>query len=63
MLVVKYFYCNCIVCDFNLTVSIRECDDYDMTSHVEEEEEADEEAVRRKKTKRNFDDYVLGMLL
>ncbi len=34
-----------------------------MTSHVEEEEEADEEAVRRKKTKRNFDDYVLGMLL
>ncbi|KAF4118169.1 hypothetical protein G5714_000220 [Onychostoma macrolepis] len=40
-------------------VSIRECDDYDMTSHVEEEEEEDEEAVRRKKTKRNFDDYVL----
>ncbi len=34
-----------------------------MTSHVEEEEEEDEEVVRRKKTKRNFDDYVLGMLL
>ncbi len=43
--------------------SIRECDDYEMTSHVEEEEEEDEEVVRRKKTKRNFDDYVLGMLL
>ncbi|XP_058616032.1 uncharacterized protein LOC131529984 isoform X2 [Onychostoma macrolepis] len=41
------------------SVSIRECDDYDMTSHVEEEEEEDEEAVRRKKSKRNFDDYVL----
>lgn len=31
-----------------------------MTSHVEEE---DEEAGPRKKTKRNFEDYVLGMLL
>lgn len=34
-----------------------------MTSHVEEEDEQDEEAGPRKKTKRNFDDYVLGMLL
>lgn len=34
-----------------------------MTSHVEEEEEEDEEAGPRKKTKRNFEDNVLGMLL
>ncbi len=27
------------VCDFNLPVSIRECDDYEMTSRVEEEDE------------------------
>ncbi|KAF4095437.1 hypothetical protein G5714_024515 [Onychostoma macrolepis] len=47
------------VTDADEKVSIRECDDYGMTSHVEEEEEEDEEAVRRKKTKRNFDDYVL----
>ncbi|XDV25727.1 hypothetical protein PO909_029595 [Leuciscus waleckii] len=42
-------------------VNIRECDDYDMTSYVEEENE--EVEGRRKKTKRKFDDYVLGMLL
>ncbi|KAK2905449.1 hypothetical protein Q8A67_007248 [Cirrhinus molitorella] len=41
------------------SVSIRDCDEYDLTSHVEEEDEEDEEEVRRKKTKRNFDDYVL----
>jgi len=53
-----------VVSVFNLTVSIRECDEYDMTSHVEEEEEENEEVEgRRKKTKRNFDDYVFGMLL
>ncbi|KAJ7992789.1 hypothetical protein DPEC_G00282340 [Dallia pectoralis] len=46
------------------SVNIRECDDYDMTSHVEEEEEENEEVEgRRKKTKRKFDDYVLGVII
>ncbi|KAK7156976.1 hypothetical protein R3I94_006893 [Phoxinus phoxinus] len=40
------------------SVNIHECDDYDMTSCVEEEEE-NEEVQGRKKTKRKFDDYVL----
>ncbi|TDH05308.1 hypothetical protein EPR50_G00142120 [Perca flavescens] len=42
------------------SVNICECDDYDMTSYVEEEEQENEEVRgRRKKTQRKFEDYVL----
>ncbi len=44
--------------------NIRDCESYNLTSQAEEEEE--EEVVvgsKRKRSKRTFDDYVVGVFL
>lgn len=45
---------------------MQECEEFNETSQIEEQEdEADEEVnvKRRKKKSRKMDDYILGMLL
>lgn len=45
--------------------NIRDCESYNLTSQAEEDEEEEEVVVgsKRKRSKRTFDDYVVGVFL